>query len=150
VGILGRTTGYGDQFKLGAKPTKARAKKTQRYLERPQEVRIADYGFHDAVARGLARSAMLDAEEKRLLLEYLTPAEIAEYDVPINWKLADSGRDPKFGAPQRIAYERFAKAKGIDPDDQEAVENAFQSEAHRRFIEKEEIWVREQEEWWDR
>jgi DNA-binding XRE family transcriptional regulator len=143
-----------DRFKLGAKPSKARRSKTQRYLERylerPQEVRITDYGFHDAVARGLARPAMLDAEEKRLLLEYLTPAEVAEYDVPINWKLADSGSDPKFGAPQRIAYERFAKAKGIDPLDQEAVGNAFRTEAHRRLREKEENWVREQEEWWER
>jgi hypothetical protein len=139
----------GDQFKLGA-PPKARAKKTQRYLERPEEVRIADYGFHDAVARGLARSAMLDAEEKRLRLEYLTPAEIAEYDVPINRKLAASKRDPKLGAPQRIAYGRFAKAKEIDPDDQEAVETAFRTEARRRLKEKEADWIREQEECWDR
>jgi DNA-binding XRE family transcriptional regulator len=143
-------SGYGEEFKLGAKPPRKRARKTQRYLERPQEVRIENYGFHDAVARGLARSAMLDAEQKRLLLEYLTPAEVAEYDVPIDWKLADAGRDPKFGAPQRIAYERFAKSKGIDPDNQEEIQKAFQNEARRRLAEKEANWIEEQKEWWDR
>jgi hypothetical protein len=78
-----------------------------------------------------------------LLLEYLTPAEIAEYDVPINWKLVDSKQgDPKFGAPQRIAYRRFAESKGIDSDNEDAVRDALRNEARRRFEEKEEKWRR--------
>jgi DNA-binding XRE family transcriptional regulator len=129
----------GDLFPLGGDDD-ASLQKEWRYIERPKEVDIAAYGFHELVARGLARRAMLNAEGKRLLLEYLTPAEIAEYDEPINWKLVDHSRDPKFGAPERIAYRRFAKAKGIDPDDQAAVKNAFLDEAYRRFAEKEEKW----------
>jgi DNA-binding XRE family transcriptional regulator len=119
----------------------AEATKGTKYIEGPEEVRIGDYGFHELVARGLARPAMYEAERKRLLLEYLTPAEIAEYDVPIDWKLVESKQgDPKVGEPERIAYRRFAKSKGIDPDDQEAVRNAFWDEAWRRFEEKEEKW----------
>jgi hypothetical protein len=84
--------------------------------------------------------------QNRLLFEYLRPAEIAEYDAPINRKLAERGHDPKFGAPKRIALERFAKAKGIAPDDQEAVETAFRDEASRRLEQKEENWIQEQKE----
>lgn len=71
-----------------------------------------DYGFHELVASGLARSAMFDMEQKRLLLEYLTPAEIAEFDVPINWKLVTQKGGIQFGVPKRIAYRRFPKARG--------------------------------------
>jgi hypothetical protein len=129
---------YADEFELGKNP-KEESKK-QHYLEKPKEVRIADYGFHVLVAYGLARAAMLDTEQKRLLLEYLTPAEIAEYDVPINWKLVPE--DPKWREPERIAHRRFAKSKGIDPDDHEAVSNAFSAETWRRFEEKDEKWRR--------
>jgi hypothetical protein len=129
----------GEEFALGADPQEM-SKKTLKYIERPEEVRWGDYGFHELVARGLARPAMLDAEEKRLLLEYLTPAEIAEYDLPINWTGVPD--DPKLGEPKRIAHRRFAKSKGIDPDDHKAVEKAFRYEACRRFDEKEEKWRR--------
>ncbi|MFY9987448.1 MAG: hypothetical protein WAK31_22005 [Chthoniobacterales bacterium] len=129
-----------DEFKPGEDPEE-RSKKTLKYIELPEEVRWGDYGFHELVARGLARSAMFDMEQKRLLLEYLTPAEIAEFDVPINWKLVDSkGGDPKFGVPKRIAYRRFAESKGIDPDNEEAVSDAFRNEVWRRFQEKEGMW----------
>ena len=84
---------------------------------------------------------MLDAEEKRLLLEYLTPAERAEYDVPIDWKqVEEKAGDPKYGAPERIGRRRFAEAKGIDPDDHAAVGEAFRAEAWQRFQEKEQQW----------
>jgi hypothetical protein len=131
----------GDMFPLGG-DREEQEELPFRYLERPEEVRWARYGFHELIGRGLARPAMLDAEEKRLLLEYLTPAEIAEYDVPIDWKRFYSGPDPKYGAPERIAYRRFAKAKGINPDDQAAVRNAFSQEAYRRFYEREAKWMR--------
>jgi DNA-binding XRE family transcriptional regulator len=132
----------GADFPLGGDP-EAEFKKGVKYIEGPEEVRIGDYGFHELVARGLARPAMLDAERKRLLFEYLTPAEITEYEVPIDWKLLDStGEYSKLEEPRRIAYGRFAKSKGIDPDDQQAVDKAFGAEARRRFQEKEEIWRR--------
>jgi DNA-binding XRE family transcriptional regulator len=133
---------YGDKFKLGGNP-EDQSQETRKYVELPEEVRWGDYGFHEFVARGLALSAVYDMEQKRLLLEYLTPAEIAEYNVPINWKLVDSKQgDPKFGAPERIAYRRFAESKGIDPDNEDAVRDAFLNEAWRRFEEKEEKWRR--------
>jgi hypothetical protein len=105
------------------------------------EIDLSAYGFHELVARGLARPAMLDEERKRLLLEYLTPAEIADFDTPIDRKLVDSEQaDPKLGAPERIAYRRFAKSKGLDPDDEEAISAAFGREALLRLQEKEEGW----------
>jgi hypothetical protein len=109
---------------------------TRHYLEHPKEVDIYDYGFHEVVARGLARGSMYDCERKKLIFEYLTPSEVKEYDVPVA-----SGDEEKIGEPERIAYRRFAKAKGIDPDDHEAVEEAFSAEAGRRFNEKEQDWL---------
>jgi DNA-binding XRE family transcriptional regulator len=138
----------GDMFPLGGDPEGSEASlekiKARKYIERPEEVRISDYGFHELVAHGLARPAMLETEKSRLLLEYLTPAEIAEFDEPINWELVYGGGagDPKYGAPERIAYRRFAESKRIDPDDQEAVSDAFFQEAWRRFQQKEEKWRR--------
>jgi DNA-binding XRE family transcriptional regulator len=114
-----------------------RFKKSLHYIEHPEEVHISDYGFHEVVAHGLARGAMYDYERKKLIFEYLTPSEVKEYDVPV-----PSGGEEKIGEPERIAYRRFAKSKGIDPDDHKAVEKAFWEEAGRRFIEKEQDWLR--------
>ena len=128
-----------DEFELG-KDRWEEDKQPPRYIDRPKEVRIGDYGFHEAVARGLARSAMLDAERKRLLLEYLTPAEIAEYDRPIPIDKA-----AEVDEAMNLAYRRFAKSKGINPDDYQAVSEAFSAEAWRRFHEQEQGYFRQQD-----
>jgi DNA-binding XRE family transcriptional regulator len=120
---------------LGKDPVD-RLKKPRCYLEHPKEVDISDYGFHEAIARGLARGPMHDYERKKLIFEYLTPSEVKEYDVPV-----PLGEEEKLGQPERIAYRRFAKAKGIDPDDHEAISEAFWAEAGRRFNKKEEEWL---------
>jgi hypothetical protein len=80
---------------------------------------------------------MYVAERERLLLEYLTPAEIADFDVPIDYDDLE-----KLGAPKRIAYRRFAESKGVDPDNTPAIEEAFSAEVWRRFLEKERKWLR--------
>jgi hypothetical protein len=113
-----------------------RFKKSLHYIEYPKEVDFWDYGFHEVVAYGLARGPMYEYERKKLIFEYLTPSEVKEYDVPV-----PSGGEEKMGEPERIAYRRFAKSKGIDPDDHEAVEKAFSTEAGQRFNEKEQAWL---------
>jgi hypothetical protein len=135
----------GGDFPLGGDTwEKEIEKKPLRYINRPEEIRWGDFGFHELVGRGLARPAMYEAERRRLLFEYLTPAEIAEYDAPIDWRLLDSKNEySKLEEPKRIAYGRFAKSKGIDPEDHEAVENAFSQEAWRRFQEREGKWKRD-------
>jgi hypothetical protein len=120
---------------LGKTPADSLTKPVH-YIEHPNEVNIWDYGFHEVVARGLARGPMYDCERKRLIFEYLTPSEVKEYDVPV-----PSGGEEKIGEPERVAYRRFAKAKGIDPDDHEAIEKAFGAEAGRRFNKKEQDWL---------
>jgi hypothetical protein len=138
----------GDMFPVVGKSFHSKASlekkmKTERYIERPQQVCVSDYGFHELVARGLARPAMLKAEGKRLLLEYLTPAEIAKFDEPIDVHL-QSTPDAKFklNEPEQIAYRRFAESKGINPTNKNAISKAFAEEAWRRFEEKEERWRR--------
>ena len=120
---------------LGKSPADS-LKQPSHYIEHPNEVHISDYGFHEVVARGLARGPMYDYERKKLIFEYLTPSEVAEFDVPVS-----SGEEQKIGEPERIAYRRFAKSKGIDPDDHEAVEEAFSAEAGRRFSQEETDWL---------
>jgi len=123
---------------LGKDPVD-RFKKPQHYIEHPKEVRIWDYGFHKVVAYGLARGSMFEYELRKLVFENLTPSEVKEYDVPV-----PSGGEEKIGEPERIAYRRFAKGNGIDPDDHDAVERAISAEAGRRFLEKEHAWLRYQ------
>ena len=123
-----------DYHALGKSPADSLTKPLH-YIEHPNEVHIWDYGFHEVVARGLARGPMYDCERNKLIFEYLTPSEVKEYDVPV-----PVGEEEKIEEPERIAYQRFAKAKGIDPDDQEAVSRAFGDEAYRRFSEKEQDW----------
>jgi hypothetical protein len=133
-GELFETSGVYDA--LGKVPADS-LKKPLHYIEQPKEVHISDYGFHEVVARGLARGPMYDYERQKLIFEYLTPSEVKEYDVPV-----PSGAEEKIEEPERIAYRRFAKAKGIDPDDHEAVEKAFWAEAYQRFSKKEQDWFR--------
>ena len=130
-----------DEFELGKVPKK-RFKKPRHYIEHPKEVRITDYGFHELVARGLARSAMYEYERKKLVLEHLTPSELKKYDVPIPLDV----KPEETAEPQRIAYRRFAESKGINPDSREAVENAFREEAWRRLEEQEQSWIRSTQE----
>ena len=127
----------GDSDNALGKVPADRFKKPRHYIEHPTEVRISDYGFHEVVAHGLARDAMYDYELKKLVFEYLTPSEVKEYDVPV-----PSEEEEKLGEPERIAHRRFAESKGINPDDHEAVRKAFWEEAGRRFIEKEQDWLR--------
>jgi hypothetical protein len=112
-------------------------KKPSRYIEHPSEVHISDYGFHEVVARGLARGPIYQYERNKLIFKYLTPSEVEEFDVPV-----PSGEEQKIGEPERIAYRRFAKSKGIDPNDHEALNKAFDAEALRPFLENELNWFR--------
>ena len=127
---------YIDDFKLGKDPMEE-DKKPLRYIEYPKEVRLGDYGFHELVAYGLARSAILDGEKRRLLLEHLT----AGRDHRIR-QASRSGPSTEIHEAMHIAYRRFARSKGLNPDDYNTVAKAFSDEARRRFQKKEQNWLR--------